>query len=86
VTVGSTRRIGLQNSSHLRQLWMFAVDPQMVLGGKDGSFPAFHLPFQDQDTENHIAQWTKSIVSDEPPPEPPTPPPPPIAPPPPVPQ
>ena len=86
VTVASTRRIGLQNSAHIRQLWMFAVDPQMVLDGKDGSFPAFHLPFQDQDTDNHIAQWTKSIVSDDPPPPPPEPPPPPKAPPPPIPE
>ena len=37
------------------------------------SFPAFHLPYQDQNTDNHIAQWTKSIVSDDPPPPPPIP-------------
>lgn len=73
VTIGTPRRIGLQNDRAIRQLWMFAVDPDKVLAGEDGSFAAFHLPFQDTDTENHIGQWTREVVTDTPPPEPPMP-------------
>lgn len=76
VTIGTTRRIGLLNSQRTRQLWMFAIDPDAVLAGEDGSFAAFHLPFQDMGTENHIGQWTREIVTDTPPPEPPMPEPP----------
>lgn len=77
VTIATVRRIGLLNSDGQRQLWMFAVDPAKVLAGEDGSFPAFHLPFQDPQTSNHIGEWTQSLVSDTPPPDPPAPPPPP---------
>jgi dipeptidyl aminopeptidase/acylaminoacyl peptidase len=56
-------------------LWMFALDPDQVLAGKDGSYPGFFLPFQDLTTSNHMAAWTQKYVSDNPPPAPPTPPP-----------
>ena len=56
---------------------MFAVDPDKVLAGQDGSYPAFVLPFQDFTTSNHIAQWTEAIVGSNAPPVPPPPPPPP---------
>jgi hypothetical protein len=91
-TVGSQRRAGLRkfspNISVVGEeptqalLWMFALDTDRVKGGEDGSYPGFFLPFQDLRTSNHMAQWTASIVSDNPPPPAPTPPPP--APPPPV--
>lgn len=83
ITIASERRVGLRNArpagasnSSLphQQLWMFAIDPTKLAAGEDGSFPAFHLPFQDRTTDNHIAQWTKYIVDDEPNPEPPEPP------------
>ena len=76
VTIASRRRVGLKNEEGNQQLWMFAVDPHNVLDGEDGSFPGFHLPFQDESTRNHIAQWTQFIVDDTPPPEVPEPPPP----------
>ncbi|MBV9950237.1 MAG: PD40 domain-containing protein [Myxococcales bacterium] len=84
-TVASQRQPGLRNRTSATQqlLWMFAVDPALVLAGKDGSYPGFFLPFQDLGTSNHIAEWTQKIVSATPPPAPPTPPPPPAAPPPP---
>jgi len=56
-------------------LWMFALDADQVLAGKDGSYPGFFLPFQDLTTSNHMAAWTQKYVSDNPPPPPPTPPP-----------
>jgi hypothetical protein len=84
-TVASLRQPGLRHKDFKsadegsgqfqQQLWMFAVDPSGILGGKDGSYPAFFLPFQDPRTSNHIAQWTQQIVSATPPP-PPAPPPP----------
>jgi hypothetical protein len=41
---------------------MFAIDPDQIAAGKDGSFSGFFLPFQDLSTSNHIAQWTEAIV------------------------
>jgi hypothetical protein len=70
VTISSRRREGLLNKDGRQQLWMFAVDPAQLLTGKDGSYPAFFLPMQALDGNNHIAQWTKKIVSDNPPPVP----------------
>jgi hypothetical protein len=52
-------------------LWMFALDADQVLAGKDGSYPGFFLPFQDMTTSNHMASWTQKYVSPNPPPEPP---------------
>jgi len=84
-TVASQRRAGLRlykaNPSVVGDeptqllLWMFAIDGDQVLAGKDGSYPGFFLPFQDLTTSNHMAAWTQRYVSDNPPPPPPTPPP-----------
>jgi hypothetical protein len=96
-TVGSQRRAGLRraypNPSEVGDpatqalLWMFALEPDRVQAGEDGSHAGFFLPFQDLRTSNHLAQWTARIVSDNPPPPapvPPTAPPPPAPPPPPL--
>ena len=76
-TVASRRAPGLRTKGGAQLLWMFAVDPDKVLAGQDGSYPAFVLPFQDFTTSNHIAQWTEAIVGSNAPPVPPPPPPPP---------
>ena len=34
----------------------------IALAGGDPTAPAFRLPFQDLDTDNHIAQWTEVVV------------------------
>jgi hypothetical protein len=47
-------------------MWMAAVDPDAILRGEDGSFPAFALPFQDLSTSNHIGQWTQRVVPTDP--------------------
>jgi hypothetical protein len=46
------------------QIWMAAilVDEDPALDGKDRSFPAFWLPFQDVNAHNHTAQWVEKIV------------------------
>jgi hypothetical protein len=56
VTVGSHRRAGLLNNGpnvdvwapfkSRKLIWMFAVDPDRVLKGEDGSYPGFFLPIQ----------------------------------------
>jgi hypothetical protein len=62
VTVSSKRTYGLELAAGTRpQLWMFAFDASRA-GGGDGSFPAFWLPFQNMQTNNHIGQWTTRIV------------------------
>lgn len=62
-TFSSRRQYGLRSPQGSDQLlWMAAVDPDAIMRGEDGSFPAFALPFQDLTTSNHIAQWTTVIV------------------------
>lgn len=66
-TFSSRRMYGLRAPSGSNQLlWMAAVDPDELLAGRDGSFAAFALPFQDLATSNHIAQWTTRIVPSSP--------------------
>lgn len=47
------------------QLWMAAVklDAAGVAAGQDVSYPAFWLPFQDQQTNNHLGQWAQKSYS-----------------------
>jgi hypothetical protein len=76
VTIASRRQLGLRNppptpatadptemGTSGQVLWMFAVDPDKVAAGQDGSYPAFFLPFQDLTTSNHIGQWTQRVVA-----------------------
>ena len=66
VTISSRRKAGLRDpgsyTGGLQWLWMFAVDPDKVAAGQDGSYPGFFLPFQDLSTSNHIGQWTQKVV------------------------
>lgn len=71
VTFSSTRNYGLRppptpfDTSHNPKgslIWMTAVDPDAALGGTDPSSSAFALPFQDTQTSNHIAQWTRTTM------------------------
>jgi hypothetical protein len=48
---------------------MVAIDPDQIQQGKDGSFAAFALPFQDLTTSNHIAQWAARVVPPSPGPD-----------------
>ncbi len=46
------------------QLWMAAVNlDQAEIPSTDPSLPAFWLPFQDDTTHNHTAQWTQTVVT-----------------------
>lgn len=55
--VGST----LPLTQRLPQIWMAAIDSALLAEGKDPSFPAFYLTFQEI-SNNHIAQWTRTVV------------------------
>jgi hypothetical protein len=63
ITVSSQRDFGTRLVALRRpQIWMTAFVPSLVEAGMDPSQPAFRLPFQNIDSNNHIAQWTEQIV------------------------
>ncbi|MEM6370559.1 MAG: hypothetical protein AAF851_19855 [Myxococcota bacterium] len=67
MTFSSRRNYGLREPPGTGTLmWMAAVDPDAIVTGEDGSFPAFALPFQDLSTSNHIGQWTEVFVPTDP--------------------
>ncbi len=62
VTFSSRRAYGLrQDAGKTAQIWMAAFDPDAAAAGKDPSFAAFWLPFQDLASGNHIAQWVTKV-------------------------
>ena len=44
------------------QIWMAAFVTSSATAGMDPSAPPFRLPFQNIQSNNHIAQWTEQIV------------------------
>jgi hypothetical protein len=62
VTVSSKRAFGVRLAAGQPQIWMTPFFPQRAIAGKDPSVPMFRLPFQDIDSNNHIAQWTEKVV------------------------
>ncbi|HEY5921658.1 MAG TPA: hypothetical protein VIV11_08300 [Kofleriaceae bacterium] len=64
VTVSSTRDFGVRLVGANRpQIWMTPFFPTKATGFADPSNSAFRLPFQNIDSNNHIAQWTEQIVN-----------------------
>jgi hypothetical protein len=62
-TFSSRREYGLKLANGAQsQIWMAAFDPKRAQQGKDPSFAAFWLPFQDIASGNHIAQWVEKVV------------------------
>ncbi len=62
-TFSSRRAYGLrQDAGKNAQIWMAAFDPDAAAAGKDASFSAFWLPFQDIASGNHIAQWVTHVA------------------------
>lgn len=64
ITTSSKRPFGVRMVVGRPQIWMAPFYPGRV-GTADPSAPAFRLPFQNLDTNNHIAQWTERIVVPE---------------------
>lgn len=63
VTVSSKRDFGVRLVGVARpQIWMTPFFPDKAASGQDPSAAAFRLPFQDIQTNNHIAQWTTAVV------------------------
>lgn len=64
MSFASNRDYGLRDAGgeHDTILWMTAVDPDAALSGEDPSWPAFAIPFQELDTDNHTAQWAEGGV------------------------
>ncbi|MEO6771575.1 MAG: hypothetical protein ABI467_00950 [Kofleriaceae bacterium] len=63
ITVSSKRDFGTRLVNLARpQIWMTAFVPSLAAAGMDPSQPTFRLPFQNIDSNNHIAQWTEQIV------------------------
>lgn len=63
LTFSTRRAYGLRlGAGNNAQIWMAAFDPDAAAQGKDGSFPAFWLPFQEIGSGNHIAQWVTRVV------------------------
>jgi hypothetical protein len=64
VTVSSTRNFGVRLVNANRpQIWMTPFFPAKATTSSDPSSAAFRLPFQNIDSNNHIAQWTEQIVA-----------------------
>lgn len=63
LTFSSQRPFGVRLPGGGRpQIWMTPVFPSRAIAGGDPSGNAFRVPFQDVNTNNHIAQWTKAVV------------------------
>jgi Tol biopolymer transport system component len=63
VTVSSKRNFGVRLVGVNRpQIWMTPFFANQAGSGADPSAAAFRLPFQNIDSNNHIAQWTERIV------------------------
>lgn len=44
------------------QIWMTAFFPARAAAAQDPTVPPFRLPFQEIDSNNHIAQWTTEVI------------------------
>jgi len=46
----------------VRQLWIAAIDITKTGQGLDPSYPAFRIPSQDFDENNHRPFWTNDVL------------------------
>ncbi|NVB80075.1 MAG: hypothetical protein HOV81_16900 [Kofleriaceae bacterium] len=65
ITVSSTREFGVRlvGAARKPQIWMTPFFPNQMTSNADPSAHAFRLPFQNIDSNNHIAQWTEQIIA-----------------------
>jgi hypothetical protein len=64
LTFSSQRPFGVRIPGGGRpQIWMTPFFPDRAVAGMDPSGPAFRVPFQDVNTNNHIAQWTAAVIA-----------------------
>jgi hypothetical protein len=64
ITVSSKRNFGVRLVGVGRpQIWMTPFFPDHAAAAQDPSSAAFRLPFQNIESNNHIAQWTEQVVA-----------------------
>ena len=70
ITVSSKRDFGTRRMNSLDpeaqktpQIWMTPFVTERASAGQDPSVAAFRLPFQNLQSNNHIAQWTERVVT-----------------------
>ena len=61
VAFNSKREYGVVLDEGTQQIWVAAVDLSKAESGEDASYPAFRVPFQGLDEDNHRAYWTLDI-------------------------
>jgi len=63
LTFSTVRQFGNRLAQGTRpQIWMTGFFPARAAMGVDPTGPAFWLPFQNLNTNNHIAQWTEQVI------------------------
>jgi hypothetical protein len=66
VAFNSKREYGVVLGGGTQQIWVAAVDLALAEQGLDPSYPAFRLPFQGLEENNHRAFWALDIRYDPP--------------------
>lgn len=61
IAFNTKRAYGVIRPEGTQQIWVSAVDPSKIGQGEDPSYPAFRVPFQGLDENNHRAFWTLDI-------------------------
>jgi hypothetical protein len=61
IAFNTKRPYGVVLDQGTQQIWVAAVDLNAVSAGEDPSFPAFRIPFQGLDENNHRAFWTLDV-------------------------
>lgn len=61
IAFNTKRAYGVIRPEGTQQIWVAAVDPDKAAQGQDPSYPAFRVPFQGLDENNHRAFWTLDI-------------------------
>jgi hypothetical protein len=62
VAFNTKRAYGVILEEGTQQIWVAAVDPAKISQGLDPSYPAFRVPFQGLNENNHRAFWTLDIA------------------------
>jgi len=61
IAFNSKRPYGVVLAEGTQQIWVAAVDLDKAASGEDPSYPAFRVPFQGLEENNHRAYWTVDI-------------------------
>jgi hypothetical protein len=61
IAFNSKREYGVVKPEGDQQIWIAAVSTDKAANGQDPSYPAFRVPFQGLDEDNHRAFWTLDV-------------------------